>query len=613
MKHHGSSGPEGRADIKILKRLGPYLWPDGEIGLKIRVFLAMIFLVIAKVLTVTTPFFLAEIIDLLGINAETSKLVAIPFLMIFAYGAARFLSIVFGEFRDLVFVRVSQNALRRLAVQTFKHLHGLSLAFHLDRKTGGLSRAIERGSRSIDFVLRFMLFSIIPTLLELGMVTYIFFSRFGTKFGYVMIASVGLYIVLTLAVTEWRLKYRRDMNKQDTEANTKAIDSLLNFETVKYFGNEDHEVSRYDKAMMSYQQAAVKSQFSLSLLNTLQASIINGGLIVAMIFAAQAYVAGTLSMGNFVLANTLLIQLFFPLNFLGFVYREIKQSLVDMEQMFSLLDKNPDIQDNPGAKPYVSSGGAVTFKNVNFSYHPERPILKNVSFTVPAGKKTAIVGPSGAGKSTISRILFRFYEIDDGAVLVDGQNLKDITQKSLRAAIGMVPQDTVLFNDTIHYNIKYGRPGAEDSEIQQAAELAQIKNFIMDLPDGMKTMVGERGLKLSGGEKQRVAIARTILKNPPILLLDEATSALDSQTEQDIQASLKTVSKDRTTLVIAHRLSTIVDADEILVLDKGEIVERGTHEKLLENRAIYADMWSRQQEAARTRERLVELETSPMV
>jgi ATP-binding cassette subfamily B protein len=608
MNHHTSSDTKGRADIRILKRLGPYLWPDGQRGLKIRVVMAMAFLVLAKGLTVLTPFFLKDTIDLLTLNSETDKLAAVPFLMIFAYGAARFLSIIFGEIRDLVFVKVSQNALRRLAVETFKHLHNLSLAFHLDRKTGGLSRAIERGTRSIEFVLRFMLFNILPTLLELGLVTSIFFIHFGSQFGYVMVVSVGLYILLTLLVTEWRLKYRRAMNKQDTVANTKAIDSLLNFETVKYFGNEDHEVSRYDQALYSYQQAAVKSQFSLSFLNILQAGVINAGLVVAMIFAAQAYIAGSLSMGDFVLANTLLIQLFLPLNFLGFVYREIKQSLVDMEQMFSLLDKNSEIQDAPNAKPYMSTGGTIEFKNVCFSYHVERPILKDVSFKVPAGKKTAIVGPSGAGKSTISRILFRFYEIDTGAVLVDGQNIKDITQKSLRAAIGMVPQDTVLFNDTIHYNIEYGRPGAGDEDINNAAQLAQIQDFIAELPDGMQTMVGERGLKLSGGEKQRVAIARTILKDPPILLLDEATSALDSQTEQDIQESLKTVSKNRTTLVIAHRLSTIVDADEILVLDKGKIIERGTHDKLLVKKGVYADMWARQQEAARTRERLIALE-----
>ncbi|MGY8986432.1 MAG: ABCB family ABC transporter ATP-binding protein/permease, partial [Sphingomonadales bacterium] len=585
-----------------IKRLMRYLWVRDEPGLKLRVVLALLFLVGAKVVIVFTPFFYKDAVDQLDVKEGT--LIAFPLLAIASYGAARFMAIIFAEMRDFTFVRVSQNALRRIALETFQHIHNLSLSFHLERKTGGMSRAIERGTRSIDFFMRLMLFSILPTLLEIGLVSIIFLEYFGPKYVVLIGTTIVLYISITFFVTEWRLKYRRKMNKEDASANTKAIDSLLNFETVKYFGNEDHEAKRYDGALKSYQGAAIKSQYSLSLLNGGQSLIINAGLVGCMVLTSLDVISGQLSLGDFVLANTLLLQLFIPLGMLGFVYREVKQGLVDMEQMFSILDKKKDVDDIQNAKPLIPGRGEIEFRNVDFYYENGRKVLNNISFKVNEGDTVALVGPSGAGKSTISRILFRFYDIASGLVTINGQNISFVSQKSLRESIGIVPQDTILFNDTIFYNIAYGRPNASYEDIVAAAKLAKVHDFIETLPEGYKTSVGERGLKLSGGEKQRIAIARTILKGPPILLLDEATSALDTGTEREIQASLKTVSRERTTLIIAHRLSTIVDADEILVLDEGEIIERGSHKGLLEKEGVYNKMWFRQQEAKEVQERL---------
>ncbi|MEX2643150.1 MAG: ABC transporter ATP-binding protein/permease, partial [Acetobacterales bacterium] len=476
--------------------------------------------------------------------------------------------------------------------------------FHLDRQTGGLSRAIERGTRGIQFVLSFTLFNILPTLFEIILVCGILWNLYSFSFAAVTFVTIVGYIAFTLVVTDWRLKYRREMNERDSEANTKAIDSLLNYETVKYFGNEDHEARRFDRSMQGYESAAVKSTTTLSMLNIGQGGIIAVGLTAVMLMAAAGVVDGSMTVGDFVLVNTYLIQLYLPLNFLGFVYREIKQSLTDMETMFDLLDVGTEVEDGPDAKPLALDAGRVEFDDVRFGYRPDRPILKGISFTVPAGRTVAIVGPSGAGKSTISRLLFRFYDVDGGAVRIDGQDLRGITQRSLRAAIGIVPQDTVLFNDTVYYNVAYGRPEASPAEVEDAARMAQIHDFVMSLPDGYQTRVGERGLKLSGGEKQRVAIARTILKDPAILLFDEATSALDSATEKEIQASLRRVSTDRTTLIIAHRLSTVIHADEILVLEAGEIVERGRHAELLGQDGLYAAMWQRQLEAQQLKEQL---------
>jgi ATP-binding cassette subfamily B protein len=496
-----------------------------------------------------------------------------------------------------VFARVAQRAIRLAGLRVFRHLHALSLRFHLDRKTGGVARAVERGTKGIESLLIFMLFNVLPTLFEIGLVCVIMGALYGGWFALVTFITMGSYVAWTFVVTEWRIKFRRTMNETDSEANTRAIDSLLNFETVKYFGNEEHEAGRFDAALRAYERAAVKSKTSLSLLNVGQGAVIAIGVTIVMIMAGSGVAGGTMTVGDFVLVNAYLIQLFLPLNFLGFVYREIKQSLIDMETMFQLLEKDAEIEDKPGAPALVVNGGEVAFENVSFAYDPRRPVLADVSFRVPAGKTVAIVGPSGSGKSTIARLLFRFYEATAGRILVDGQDVRDVTQKSLRGAIGMVPQDTVLFNDTIFYNIAYGRPGATPSEIENAARLARIHDFIMSLPEGYSATVGERGLKLSGGEKQRVAIARTILKEPRILVFDEATSALDSHTEQEILKSLREVSAERTTLTIAHRLSTIIDADEILVLKDGRVVERGRHQALLARHGVYADMWARQQEA----------------
>jgi ABC-type transport system involved in Fe-S cluster assembly fused permease/ATPase subunit len=582
---------------RTVATLLPYLWPRNATDLKIRVVIAIILLILAKLANVVVPVFYKQAVDALTPGNAVAAALSVPVLLIVAYGVARALALAFGELRDAVFARVAQRAIRQVALKTFRHLHALSLRFHLERQTGGLSRAIERGTAGIEFLLTFSLFNIVPTIVEMALVTAILWTLYDFSFAAVIVLTILVYIAFTLGITEWRTKYVRQMNDTDAEANTKAIDSLLNYETVKYFGNEEHEADRFDRSRQRYERAAVRSKATLSMLNIGQGAVIAIGLVAVMIMAGQGVVEGRMTIGDFVLVNTYLVQLYMPLNFLGFVYREIRQSLVNMEQMFALLSINTEIADSPDAKPLRIAEGVVEFKNVDFRYEANRAILHDVSFRVPAGQTVAIVGPSGAGKSTVSRILFRFYDVAAGSVTIDGQDIRNVTQKSLRAAIGIVPQDTVLFNDTIYYNIAYGRPAASREEIEHAAQLARIHDFISGLPDGYDTMVGERGLKLSGGEKQRVAIARTILKNPPILLFDEATSALDTQTEREIQNSLKEVSRARTTLVIAHRLSTVVDADEIIVLSAGRIVERGRHVELLARDGIYAAMWRRQQEA----------------
>lgn len=593
-----------------IRELWRYIWPEGRFDLKVRVVLAMSFLVMAKVIGIYVPFLFKDAVDILTGDAETSTgmiAAAVPIGLIIGYGTARVLTQAFGEIRDAIFVKVGQNALRNIALNTFRHLHLLSLRFHLERRTGGLSRVIERATRGIDFLLRFMLFNIIPTILEIAMISSIFWINFGFLYALITFVCLSSYIYFTIAVTEWRLKYRREMNKQDTKANGRAIDSLINFETVKYFTSELHEADRYDKSLRLYEKASIRSQLSLTLLNIGQGIIISGGLVAVLLMGAQGVVDGRFTIGDFVLINALLIQIYIPLNFLGFVYREIKQALVDMEKMFMLIAKNPEIKDKPDAKDLKVSDGTIEFENVCFHYSEDRPILKNISFKVKGGTTTAVVGSSGAGKSTISRILFRFYDIASGSVKIDGQDIRDVTQFSLRSDIGVVPQDTVLFNDSIKYNICYGQHDATEQEVFEAAKLAKIHDFIKKLPGGYDTEVGERGLKLSGGEKQRVAIARTILKNPSILLLDEATSALDSHTERDIQQSLEKISEQRTAIVIAHRLSTIINVNEILVLDDGEIIERGNHQVLLELGGKYYQMWQKQQQQDEAQQKLEEL------
>ena len=578
-----------------VRMLLPYLWPKDGLEMRARVVLALTSLILAKVAVVYVPVFYKEAVD--ALTAQPGLALVLPVGVILAYGGARVLSLAFGEIRDAIFAKVGQRAIRHVALEVFRHLHALSLRFHLERQTGGLSRSIERGTTAIDNLLRYMLFNILPTIFEIVLVFVILWSLLDVWFALVTLVTVVAYIAYTIRVTEWRLKFRRAMIDQDTRANARAIDSLLNYETVKYFGNEPHEARRFDEALKSYERAAVLSQSSLSLLNIGQAAIISVGVTAIMYMAAQGIVAGTMTVGDFVLVNTYLLQLYQPLGIFGWVYREIKQSLVDMEKMFELLAVDREVQDPPGAPALRLEGGSIAFENVAFGYDARRPILKGISFTVPAGRTVAIVGPSGAGKSTISRLLYRFYDVDSGRITIDGQDIRAVTQDSVRAAIGIVPQDTVLFNDTILYNILYGRPSAGEEDAKEAARLARIDGFVASLPDGWATQVGERGLKLSGGEKQRVAIARTVLKNPCILLFDEATSALDSLTEQEIQGNLRELSTGRTTLIIAHRLSTVVDADEILVLDEGRIVERGSHLALLAQGGAYAEMWARQQEA----------------
>lgn len=596
---------DGDRSFETMKTLIPYLWPKNRADLKWRVVVAMISLLVAKSVNVSIPFFLKGAIDNLGLVVQGNQAMLTAAIgLTVAYAAARIGQQAFAEFRDFIFARVTQFTQRKIGLQTFEHLHALSLAFHLDRQTGGLSRVIERGTRGIQTVLQFMLFNILPTIAEVLIVSVVLFFTFGWQFAVITMGTIFLYVWYTIAITNWRVKFRKDMMQKDTEANTKAIDSLLNFETVKYFGNEKHEHARFDKALEGYETAAIQSQTSLSILNCGQGLIISAGLVAVMVFAAVGVGRGTMTIGDFVAVNTFLIQLYLPLNLLGFAYRETTQSLVEMDKMFELLQVERDIKDAPNAPQLVVSGGSLEFKNVSFHYGPDRPILKNVSFEVPRGQTVAIVGPSGSGKSTISRLLFRFYDPIEGSVLIDGQDLRAVDQASVRRAIGIVPQDTVLFNDTIGYNIQYGRPEATDSEMHEAARLAKIDQFVERLPLGYKALVGERGLKLSGGEKQRVAIARTILKNPSILVFDEATSALDSQTEQGIQASLREVAKNRTALVIAHRLSTVIDADQILVLKDGEIIERGRHQVLLERGGEYARMWRLQAEAQDAKRRL---------
>ena len=590
--------PARRGGFSTLRTLFPYLWPPGETGLKTRVIAALLCLFAAKVATVYVPLLYKHAIDELGQGAPGS--VTVPLGLILAYGTARVLSLLFSELRDAIFARVGQHAIRAVGLQVFRHLHALALRFHLTRQTGGLNRAIERGTKGIQTLLSFLLFSILPTFFEIGLVCVVLWKMFDIWLALATGATVTLYMAYTLLVTEWRAKFRRQMNETDSEANTKAIESLLNYETVKYFGNEEHEARRYDASLKRYERAAVRSQVSLSILNIGQAAIISVGLTLVMWMAATGIAEGRYTLGDFVLVNTYLLQLYQPLSFFGFVYREIKQAIIDMERMFELLGQDREVADRPDAQPLRVAGGAVEFRDVHFGYDARRPILKGVSFTIPAGRTVAVVGTSGAGKSTIARLLFRFYDADGGAILIDGQDVRNVTQSSLRAAIGVVPQDTVLFNDTILYNLGYGRPGASEEEIQAAARLAHIHDLIMAMPDGYQTMVGERGLKLSGGEKQRVAIARTILKNPPIFLFDEATSALDTHTEREIQANLREVSQGRSTLIIAHRLSTVADADEIIVLAEGRIVERGRHAQLLAQDGIYAGMWARQQQSALT-------------
>jgi ABC-type transport system involved in Fe-S cluster assembly fused permease/ATPase subunit len=601
--------------LAVLRELVPYVWPAGRPDLRWRVVLAFGALVIAKIVTLAAPIFYKNAIDwLTGATGASGSaglmaigLAAIPAMLIIAYGVARVLMVLFAQLRDVLFTSVSQNAVRQLANRTFRHLHALSLRFHLERRTGGLNRVIERGVSGVDTITRMAVLNSIPTAVELLMIAGLVAWYFGWIYVVVVLITVVFYVLFTFIASERRIAIRRDMNESDTEAHAKAVDSLLNYETVKYFGNEAFEARRFDASMSRYERAAIRAYTSLGVLNTGQAVIFTIGMVTCMLLAARDVTQGVLTVGEFVMINAILIQLYVPLNFMGMVYREIKQGLIDVETMFALLNEPPEIVDRKGATPLRVDKGEIEFENVSFVYEPGRLIFKDLSFAVPAGKMVAIVGPSGAGKSTISRILFRFYDIADGRVTIDGQDIRNVTQDSLRAAIGMVPQDTVLFNDTIEYNIRYGKPDATHAEVREAARLAQIHDFIMTLPHGYDSLVGERGLKLSGGEKQRVAIARTILKAPPILMLDEATSALDSHTEKEIQDAFERVARERTSLVIAHRLSTVIHADNIIVLDQGKIVEQGTHMELLGKGGLYASLWQRQREADEARKRLAKM------
>lgn len=610
---------DGGALWRTLLRLWPYIWPSDRRDLQGRVLLATVLLFGAKLATVAVPFTFKWAVDALSGQGTApvapqswfAWAIAAPIAMTLAYGFMRVLMAGLTQLRDGVFAKVAMHAVRRLAILTFEHMHQLSLRFHLERKTGGLTRVLERGRNAIETIVRMVILQLVPTIVEVALIVGVLLYQFDWRYVVVILVTVSFYMWFTYIATEWRISIRRRMNDSDNDANTKAIDSLLNYETVKYFVAEERETRRYDRSMERYETSSVKSYVSLNVLNAGQAVIFTAGLAVTMVMCAYGVRQGANTVGDFVMINAMMIQLYQPLNFMGMVYREIKQATVDIETMFNILQRPSEIIDRPGAKPLAISAGSIRFENVRFAYEPARPILKDLSFEVAAGKTVAVVGPSGAGKSTISRLLFRFYDVTGGRILIDGQDIRDVTQKSLRSAIGMVPQDTVLFNDTIRYNIRYGRWEATDAEVEEAARLAQIDNFIRMSPHGYETEVGERGLKLSGGEKQRVAIARTILKAPPILLLDEATSALDSHTEKEIQDALERVSKNRTTLVIAHRLSTIVGADEIIVLDQGMIVERGTHHDLLRQDGLYASMWNRQREAEEAREKLARVADDP--
>lgn len=585
---------EQRSGWRTIRNVAPYLWPEDKSWVKYRVILAMLALIASKLIAVTTPILYKYAVDALaGEGVPPLALGAIGVTV--AYGVARLMTNGFQQLRDAIFAKVAQSALRQLALQTFEHIHRLSMRYHITRKTGGLSRVIERGVKGVEFLLRFLLFSIGPLVLELVMIAVILFWMFDVWYLVVVAVTIAAYVWFTFAVTEWRVKLRREMNDQDTDANQKAIDSLLNFETVKYFGAEAREAARYDVAMAGYERAALKTSYSLAALNFGQSLLITSGLVVVMVLAAMGVQEGTLTVGDFVMVNAYMIQITMPLNFLGTVYREIRQSLVDMGEMFDLLEQPSEVSDKQDAPELAVTGGEITLEDVHFAYDAERPILKGVSLTVPAGNNIAIVGASGSGKSTIGRLLFRFYDVNEGALKIDGQDVRDVTQTSLHDAIGVVPQDTVLFNDTIRYNIAYGRDGATMEDIEDAAKAAQIHDFIHSLPQGYETAVGERGLKLSGGEKQRVGIARTLLKNPPILLLDEATSALDSETEMEIKDALALAGEGRTVITIAHRLSTIAEADRIIVLEQGVIVEEGTHTELLDKNTRYAQLWQNQQ------------------
>jgi ATP-binding cassette subfamily B protein len=597
MRRHSTNPPppldakgRQRSDWATLKTLFPYLWVY-----KWRVIAALGALIGAKMANVGVPLVLKKLIDQLAIDpAHPQALLVLPLGALVAYGLLRLSTTVFTELREFLFARVTQRAVRTIALKVFRHLHALSLRFHLNRQTGGMTRDIERGTRGVNSLISYSLFNVLPTLVEITLVLGYLVINYDKWFSIITAVALATYITFTVVVTEWRTHFRRTMNDLDSKANTKAIDSLINYETVKYFGNEDYEAKRYDQGLQSYENAAVRSQTSLSVLNTGQSLIIATAVTLILWRATEGVIAGTMSLGDLVLVNSFMIQLYIPLNFLGVIYREIKQALADMERLFGLLDQNREVADTPGAQPLVTKGARVEFSHVEFSYEAKRQILFDVDFAIPAGTTTAVVGHSGSGKSTLSRLLFRFYDVNRGSISIDGQDIRHITQASLRSAIGIVPQDTVLFNDTIEYNIAYGRPGASKEDIVAAARAASIHDFIESLPDGYGTMVGERGLKLSGGEKQRVAIARTLLKNPAILIFDEATSALDSKSEQAIQGQLKEIARNRTTLVIAHRLSTIADAQQIIVLDHGKIVERGTHQSLLAARGLYAQMWERQ-------------------
>ncbi|MFK5996621.1 MAG: ABC transporter ATP-binding protein/permease [Rhodobacterales bacterium] len=584
--------------LHVIRKIAPYLWPADKAWVKVRVVLSLLTLVAGKVISVMTPFFYKGAVDAMAPNAGAPDtvfmLTAGAVGLTVAYGVARLMSVGFNQLRDVIFARVAQRALRQLALETFRHIHAMSMRYHINRKTGGLSRIIERGVKGVEFLLRFLLFSIGPLVLELAFVGAILFYLFDVWYLVVVVVTIWLYVIFTFKVTEWRVRIRKEMNDRDTDANQKAIDSLLNFETVKYFNAEEREAMRYDDSMRGYEAAALKTNYTLGFLNFGQSVFITSGLIAVMVMAAIGVQRGDMTVGDFVMVNAYMIQITLPLNFLGTVYREIRQALVDMGEMFDLLEQPAEVVDKPGAKDLVVTGGEVVFRDVSFGYDENRPILKGLNLTVKPGQTVAVVGPSGAGKSTIGRLLFRFYDVGSGGVCIDGQDLRDITQSSLHAQIGIVPQDTVLFNDTIGYNVAYGRDGASEADIVAAAKAAKIHDFVMSLPDGYQTTVGERGLKLSGGEKQRVGIARTLLKNPPILLLDEATSALDSETERDILDSLRQMGKGRSVITIAHRLSTIVDADLIVVLEQGHVTEQGTHDALLARGGRYAAMWQRQ-------------------